>query len=59
MTSLQECDLEITPMKIVRGQGLCKLVANSVEEQQGQINFLTENQLSQSQICCAQDPANS
>jgi len=59
MTSLQECDLEITPMQIVRGQGLCKLVIDSVEEQQGQINFLTENQLSQNKIYCAQDPANS
>jgi len=33
MTSLEEYDLEITPTQIFRGQGLCKLVADSVEEQ--------------------------
>jgi hypothetical protein len=59
MTLLQEYDLEITPVQIVRGQGLCKLVADSIEEQQSQINVLTENQDSQNQICCAQDVANS
>jgi hypothetical protein len=59
MTSLQEYDLEITPAQIVRGQGLCKLVVDSVEEQQSQINVLTKNQHSQSQICCAQDVSNS
>jgi hypothetical protein len=59
MTPLQEYDLEITPAQIVRDQGLCKLVTDSVEEQQGQINVLTKNQHSQSQICCAQDAANS
>ena len=59
MTSLQEYDLEITPAQIVRGQGLCKLVVDSVEEQQSQINVLTENQHSQIQIYCAQDVVNS
>ena len=29
MASLQENDLEIKPYKVVRGQGLCKLVAES------------------------------
>jgi hypothetical protein len=43
MKSLQEYDLKITPVQIVRGQGLCKLVDDSVEEQQSQINVLTEN----------------
>jgi hypothetical protein len=33
MTSLQEYDLEITPAQIFIGQGLCKLVVDSVEEQ--------------------------
>ena len=41
MTSLQEYDLKITLAQIVRGQGLCKLVADSVEEQHSQINVLT------------------
>jgi hypothetical protein len=59
MTSLQEYDLEITPAQIVRGQGLCKLVVDSVEEQQSQINVLTINQHSENQICCTQVVANS
>jgi hypothetical protein len=29
MTTLQEYDLEIKPVKIVRGQDLCKLVVDS------------------------------
>jgi hypothetical protein len=33
MTSLQYYDLKITLAQIFRGQGLCKLVADSVEEQ--------------------------
>jgi hypothetical protein len=33
MTPLQEYDLEITHAQIVRGQGLCKLVVDSFEEQ--------------------------
>jgi hypothetical protein len=44
MTSLQEYDLEITLAQIVRGQCLCKLVANSFEEQENQINTSTVNQ---------------
>jgi hypothetical protein len=52
MTSLQEYDLKITPTQIVKGQGLCKLVADSVEERQSQINVLTVNQRSENQICC-------
>jgi hypothetical protein len=59
MTSLQEYDLEITPAQIVRGQGLCKLVADSVEEQQSQINVSTVNQHNENQICCTQVVANS
>ena len=59
MTSLQEYDLKITPTKIVRGQGLCKLVADSVEEQEKKINTSTENQHNVKQINCAQAIANS
>jgi hypothetical protein len=58
MTSLQEYDLEITPAQIVRGQGLCKLVVDSVEEQESQINTSTVNQLNEKQISCAQATAN-
>jgi hypothetical protein len=44
MKSLQEYDHEITPTQIIRGQGLCKLVVDSVEEQEIQINTSTMNQ---------------
>jgi hypothetical protein len=44
MTTLQEYDLEIKPTKIVRGQGLCKLVVDSensqVSDQEGWENEL-------------------
>jgi hypothetical protein len=59
MKSLQEYDLEINPAQIFRGQGLCKLVADSVEEQEKQINTSTENQDNVKQINCAQAIANS
>jgi hypothetical protein len=59
MMSLQEYDLEITPAQIVRGQGLCKLVVDSVEEQESQINTSTVNQHNEKQISCAQVTANS
>jgi hypothetical protein len=59
MNSLQEYDLEITPAEIVRGQGLCKLVADSVEEQESQINTSTVNQHDEKQISYAQTTTNS
>jgi hypothetical protein len=58
VTSLQEYDLEITPAQIVRGQGLCKLVVDSVEEQRSQTDVLIEDQHNQSQIYCVQNPTN-
>jgi hypothetical protein len=58
VTSLQEYDLEITLTQIVRGQGLCKLVDDSVEEQQSQTNMLIEDRHNQSQICCVQNSTN-
>jgi hypothetical protein len=59
MTSLQEYNLEITPAQIFRGQGLCKLVVDSVEERESQINTLIVNQHNEKQINCAQVVANS
>jgi hypothetical protein len=59
MTSLQEYDLEITPAQIVRGQGLCKLVVDSVEKLESQINTSTVNQHKEKQISCAQTTPNS
>jgi hypothetical protein len=54
MTSLNEYEIEITPTQIVRGQGLCKLVVDSVEEQESQINTSTVNQHDEKHISCAQ-----
>jgi hypothetical protein len=54
-TSLQEYDLKITLAQIVRGQGLCKLVVDSVQEQQSQTDMLIEDQ---SPIYCVQNPTN-
>jgi len=31
MVSIQECDLEFKPTKIVKGKGLCKLVAKELD----------------------------
>jgi hypothetical protein len=59
MTSLQEYDLEITPAQIVRGQGLCKLVVDSVKEQESQINSSTVNHQDRKQISCTQVVSNS
>jgi hypothetical protein len=59
MTSLQEYDLKITLAQIVIGQGLCKLVADSVNEQHSQINVLIVNMHSQNKICCTQFVVNS
>jgi hypothetical protein len=59
MTSLQEYDLEITPAQIIRGQGLCKLMDDSVEEQESQMNTSTINQHNQKQTSCAQVAPNS
>eukprot|EP00253_Pinus_taeda_P023917 PITA_23917 len=35
ITALQEYDLEIKPMKIVQGQGLCELVAKDLVDKEG------------------------
>jgi hypothetical protein len=59
MTSLQEYDLEITRAQIFRVQGLCKLVVDSVKEQESQINISTVNLHNENQICCTQVVANS
>jgi hypothetical protein len=39
VTSLQEYDIEITPTQIVRGKGLCNLVADSTEGHQEESNM--------------------
>jgi hypothetical protein len=59
MTSFQEYDLEIVPTQIVRGQGLCKLVSDSFEKLENQINTSIANQHNETQICCTQIVPNS
>jgi hypothetical protein len=56
VTSLQEYDIEITPTQIVRGQGICKLVANSVAGQQEENDMSNLGKHYQNLICCAQNP---
>jgi hypothetical protein len=55
VTSFQEYDIEITPTQIVRGQGLCKLVANSAVGQQEENNMSNPRQHNQNAICCTQN----
>jgi len=55
MTSLQEYDIEIVPARIVRGQGLCKLVVDSVEIPENQSTTPTENMHNETQIYCVQN----
>jgi hypothetical protein len=55
VTSLQEYDIEITPTQIVRGQGVCKLVADSFIGQQNETDMLIQDQYNQNQICYAQN----
>jgi hypothetical protein len=50
---LQEFDLEITPTRIVRGQGLCKLVVDSETELKEDND--TSEQHDQNLICCTQN----
>ena len=42
MTSLQESDLDIKPAKIVRGQGLCQLTAQSNDPKNQQADWEQE-----------------
>jgi hypothetical protein len=59
MTSLQEYDLEIVLAQIVRDQGLCKLVVDSVEIPKIQTTTPDENMHNEAQICCTQTVPNS
>jgi hypothetical protein len=59
MTSLQEYDLEIKPAQIVRGQGLCKLVVDSVNLPDNELVVPDETLHHETQICCAQTMPNS
>jgi len=52
---LQEYDIEITPAQIVRGQGLCKLVADSAARQEEENDMSNPGEHYQNLICCAQN----
>ena len=45
VTTLQEYDLEIKPLKIVRGQGLCKLAAWSADSSESDLHFFSKPSL--------------
>jgi hypothetical protein len=59
MTSLQEYDLEIKPTQIVRGQGLCKLVVDSVNPPDNEPVLPDETLSDETQIFCTQTMPNS
>ena len=42
LTSLQEYDLEIKPTKLVKGQGLCKLVVEALDLQESEEGWENE-----------------
>jgi hypothetical protein len=52
MTFLQEDDLKIIPAQIVRGQGLCKLVVESVEVLYNEPTTPAKKFHNETQICC-------
>ena len=41
LAKIQECDIEIKPLKAVKGNGLCKLIANN-DSLDGMISILVE-----------------
>ena len=50
VTALQEYDLEIKPLKIVRGQGLCKLAARSSDVSESDLHFFDEHYLFEREV---------
>ena len=50
MTTLQEYDLEIKPTKIVKGQGLCLLAAQSNDPEQEQLQWNREEGTSEDTV---------
>jgi len=59
MTSLQEYDLEIKPTQIVRGQGIFKLVDDSVNLPDNDLVVPDETLSHETQIFCTQTMPNS
>jgi hypothetical protein len=58
MTSLQEYDLEIKPTQIVRGQGICKLVVDSVNSLDNELEIPDDTLPHETQIHCTQNTPN-
>ena len=50
VTALQEYDLEIKPLKIVRGQGLCKLAAGFVDNSDPDLQFFGDPYLCEREV---------
>ena len=50
VTTLQEYDLEIKPLKIVRGQGLCKLASGSSDMFEFDLHFIDEHFLFEREV---------
>lgn len=51
MTSLQKCDLQIKPSKIVKGQGLCRLVAESNDSKENEEGWENEEKKFEKEVC--------
>ena len=50
LTSLQEYDLEINPTKLVKGQGLCKLVVEDLDSQEEEEGWENEVDMMQREV---------
>ena len=59
VTTLQEYDLEIKPLKIVRGQGLCKLAAGSSDNSESDLHFFDEQFLFEREVFPISNPSDS
>ena len=59
VTALQEYDLEIKPLKIVRGQGLCKLAARSSDVSESDLHFFGEPSLFEREVFPISTPPDS
>ena len=59
VTALQEYDLEIKPLNIVRGQGLCKLAAGSTDSSESDLHFFSEPSLFEREVFPVSTPPDS
>ena len=59
LTYLQEYDLEIKPSKLVKGQGLCKLVAEALELQEDKEGWENEADMLEREVLYILESTNS